>query len=323
MNSKFRTTISAIVLSSAAASTALAAAIDAELTQQIDFRSADFADCLDQEECSVSGLTIRAERRDDQTSPWLTANLYWDPIDGLGVQNGAQNDEIDIDERIVVTFNDPVTVKRVWLSDLFVSEDSRYGTFGADRLLPELPADTEVAGVSLFDGELELTSLAINGEDRLPWASFNQEVDVRFRENGDLRRRIIVNDDTIRVMIPGDDLFLTAPTRPLEQDQDKENNLFAGLETVELDITDLLKEFSGSPVFGVGSRNFEIIKAVSEDPENIARILQIAQQKRDTIRMSNGEVGHDVDFELKVTSVSFFAPFSASNDFSVAGIVVE
>lgn len=319
----FRKTVSILIASVALPGMAYSAAIDTELTQQIDFRSSAFSECLDQSECTVSGLTVRAERRDDQNAPWLAASLYWDPIDGLGVQDGAQNDEIDIDERIVVTFGDPVTVKRVWLSDLFVSEDSRYGTFGADRLLPELPADTEVAGLSLFDGDLELTSIAINGEDRLPWASFNQEVDVRFRENGDLRRRVIVTDDTIRVMIPGDDLFLTAPTQPLEQDEDKENSLFAGLETVELDITDLLKEFSDAPVFEVGSRNFEIIKAVSEDPENIERILQVARDKRDTIRMSNGEVGHDVDFEFKVTSVSFFAPFSASNDFSVAGIIVE
>ncbi|SHG95594.1 hypothetical protein [Cognatishimia maritima] len=304
-------------------SAGIAATIDSELAQQIDFRAQAFAGCLNQESCTVGSVTIQAERREDQNSPWLAASLYWDPIDGLGVQDGAQNDEIDIDERILVSFGEAVTVKRIWLSDLFVSEDVRYGTYGADRLLPDLPADTEVAGVSLLDGDVELISLAINGEERLPWASFNQEVDVRFRENGDLRRRVIVTGDTIRVMIPGDDLLLSAPTQPLEQDEDKQNALFAGLETVELDITDILQEFSDAPVFEVGSRNFEIIKAVSEDPENIERLLQVARQKRDTIRMSNGEVGHDLDVDLKATGLSFFAPFSASNDFSIAGIIVE
>lgn len=323
LRTKINNIFTVLVATGAMTGMAPAATIDAQLAQQIDFRDGAYAECLNRQECSVAGLTIRAERRDDQNSPWFGASLYWDPIDGLGVQDGAQNDEIDIDERLIVTFDEPTVVKRIWLSDLFVSEDLRYGTYGAERLLPELPADTEVAGVSFFDGDIELISLAINGEDRLPWASFNQEVDVRFRENGDLRRRIIVNEDTIRVMVPGDDLVFTAPTEPLEQDEEKKNTLFEGLETVELDITDILQEFSDAPVFAVGSRNFEIIRAISEDPENIERLLQVAREKRDTIRMSNGEVGHDVDLGLKATSLSFFAPFSASNDFSVAGIIVE
>lgn len=294
-----------------------AAQIDRELAGGLDFRAPAFSGCLNATECTVGAITIVGQRRLDQNSEWLSAPIYWDPIDGIGVQDGAQNDEIDVDERILVRFDETMNIDRIWLSDLFSSEDRRYGSSGTD-LVAGQPADTEIAGVSFSAAGAELLSLTVAGESRLPWAQFNQEIDVRFREDGDLRRRIIVNDDILTVMVPGADIVLQTPTG--ETDAQKQS-LFEGLETVELDIAELLSEFNDAPLFEVGTRNFEVVNAIANDPDNLAEIIRIAQDKRTSIRMSNGEVGFDVDATLGVDEVTFFSPFDASNDFSVAGLI--
>ena len=92
---------------------------------------------------------------------------------------------------------------------------------------------------------------------------------------------------------------------------------------MELDITDLLAEFNQAALFEVGTRNFELINAIAQDPENLSRLYQIAQDKRVSIQMSNGEVGFDVDPTLGIEEIAFFSPFDASNDFSVAGVILR
>jgi hypothetical protein len=293
------------------------AQIDVELAGGVDFRDTVFATCLDQTECTVGDVTIVGQRRLNQDFPWVNALIYWDPIDGVGIQDGAQNDEIDIDERILVRFEKNINLDRIWLSDLFVSEDGRYGSSKTD-LIPGEPEDAEVAGISFMIGGTELQSITVSGEDRLPWAQFNQEIDTRFREGGDLRRRIVVNDDLVTLVIPGANLTLQTPSGAVDADK---QSLFDGLETVELDLTELLAEFSGAALFEAGTKNFELINAMVNDPDNLAEMLRKAQEKRTSIRMSNGEVGFDVGLEMPVGEVAFFSPFDASNDFSVAGII--
>ena len=293
------------------------AQIDVELMGGVDFRDTVFATCLDQPECKVGDVTIIAQRRQSQDFPWVNARLYWDPIDGIGIQDGAQNDEIDIDERVLVRFEKNMNIERIWLSDLFVSEDQRYGSSQTDLISGE-PENAEVAGVSFLNGGAELQSITVSGEDRLPWAQFNQEIDTRFREDGDLRRRIVVNDDLVTLVIPGADLTLQTPTGAVDA---AKQSLFDGLETVELDLTELLAEFNGAELFEVGTKNFELINAMVNDPDNLAEMLRKAQEKRTSISMSNGEVGFGVELEMPIDEVAFFSPFDASNDFSVAGII--
>ena len=182
------------------------------------------------------------------------------------------------------------------------------------------PEDAEVAGLSFLADGAELSNMTVSGETRLPWAQFNQEIDMRIREDGDLRRRIVVNGDIVTVVIPGDDLTLQTP---LGATDDEKQGLFDGLETVELDISDLLAEFNNAALFEVGTKNFELINAIAQDPDNLAEMLRIAQEKRTSIQMSNGEVGFDVDPDMIVEEIVFFSPFDASNDFSVAGIVLR
>lgn len=295
------------------------AQIDRELSEGIDFRTLAFSQCLDRTTCSADGVTIIAQRREDADSEWMSAPIYWDPIDGIGVQDGAQNDEIDIDERILVRFDEAVNLDRIWLSDLFINEDRRYGSSDTDLVIGE-PEDAEIAALSFMADGIDIANITVAGEVRLPWAQFNQEIDVRFREDGDLRRRIVVNGDIVTVVVPGADIVLQTPVTANDK---AKQGLFDGLETVELDITDLLAEFNQAALFEVGTRNFELINAIAQDPENLSRLYEIAQDKRVSIQMSNGEVGFDVDPTLGIEEIAFFSPFDASNDFSVAGVILR
>ena len=295
------------------------AQIDRELAGAIDFRAVSFSECLNQITCTVNGVTIVAERRLNEASAWTNALIYWDPIDGIGIKDGAQNDEIDINERLMVRFDEAVNLDRIWLSDLFISEDRRYGSSETDLVIGQ-PEDAEIAGLTFSAGGAELANITVAGESRLPWAQFNQEVDLRFREDGDLRRRIVVNDDIVTVVIPGADITLQTPVTAVDK---AKQGLFEGLETVELDITELLLEFNNAALFEIGTNNFEVINAIAEDPDNLAQLIRIAQEKRTTIQMSNGEVGFDVDSTLGVDEITFFSPFDASNDFSIAGVILE
>ena len=47
-------------------------------------------------------------------------NITWEN-DGLGVNGGSENDEIDNAESLTVTFNAPVTITTIWLDDFWVA----------------------------------------------------------------------------------------------------------------------------------------------------------------------------------------------------------
>lgn len=302
-----------------------ASTIDTELAGRFDFRAPQYHACLDQTECTVDGITIRAETREvEEGSPWTDGKIYWDPIDGFGVQHGAQNDEIDFNERIRIIFAEPVSVSKVWVSDLFTQEDRRYGSSSTD-LVEDVPEDSESAAVTMSLDGTPQANLLISGDERLPWASFNQEVSVRFRENGDMQRRVVINGDRITFVVPGDDV--TRPNRPkqfvLESVDPEKNVIFEGVETVEIDLTDILAEFNGTALFVSGETNFEFIRALTETPGDFERLNKVAREKRATINMSNGEVGWPLDTPVETDEIVFFAPFDASNEFSISGLVIE
>ena len=74
---------SAMLLIGAPAYAQGSAQIDTELASGIDFRDLAFSGCLNQTECSVGSVTIIGQRRLDQNAEWLSAPIYWDPIDGI------------------------------------------------------------------------------------------------------------------------------------------------------------------------------------------------------------------------------------------------
>ena len=103
----------ATVPSYATAQEAAAALIDQDLSAQIDFRSLAFGLCFSQPTCTVEGVTITAERRDVAGDGWVPALIYWDPMDGLGVLEGGQN-ECEI-ARILVDLLPPLLTFAVQL----------------------------------------------------------------------------------------------------------------------------------------------------------------------------------------------------------------
>ena len=121
---------------------------------------------------------------------WQPQVLYWDAIDGIGVKGSGQNDEIDFDEKLVITATQPVQVKGVWLSDLFIGEGGHYGSSSPKT------QDVESAQIALAsaDGKT-VAEVVVSGDKRLPDISFNTAVYSGFDEGGDLLSRLLVNGE--------------------------------------------------------------------------------------------------------------------------------
>jgi len=325
MTSKFNTAAAFAITTALSATAGLAqAVIDRELSEGIDFRSVEFRACFDQTECTVNGMTITAQSREEEEAEWVEATIYWDPIDGLGIKDGAQNDEIDFNERLIVKLDTPRALNKVWLSDLFTREDRRYGSSDTDRVEGE-PEDAEIAGIGLGIDGAEFANVTVSGEARLPWATFNQEISIFFRENGDLRRRVLINSDDVTLVVPGTNSrgrFVTLSVPVGQIDKDKKS-IFSGVETVEIDLTEILAEFNEAPLFPVGTSNFEIIRSLVNDPAGLEKLKRVAENKRTSIRMSNGELGWQFETPQTVDTLTFYTPFDASNDYSVAGVIFE
>ena len=80
----------------------------------VDFRSDDWAPAFGQQNYSFDGVT--AETNSEELK------LHQDEIDGLGVL-GGENDEIDGQEAILVTFEEEIRLGGVWITDLYKSSD--------------------------------------------------------------------------------------------------------------------------------------------------------------------------------------------------------
>jgi hypothetical protein len=306
------------VFSTASAQTSTLAPIDRELRDQLDFRAVEFGLCHSVEECSVNGVTILAERRTPDGEGWTAAQIYWDPIDGLGVMDGGQNDEIDFDERLIIRFEGARTIDRVWISDLFMGEGRHYGSND-----PNENPDVESAGLQLVrDGEI-LSELQIDGQELLPWSPFNGDVSGLFREDGDLQRRIVVRDNLISVISPGTGPFgqIVLVSLPLDEIDEDKLAIFEGVDTTEVDLTDILIGFNGAPVFAAGTYNADFIQASINNWPMLQRLREVAEARRTVSSLVNGELGQTLTPAVLVTQVNFVSPFGGSNDFSVAGLI--
>lgn len=297
--------------------------IDRDLSGQLDFRDVAFAGCFEQPQCLALGVTITAERRDMDGETWVPAQLYWDPVDGIGVMAGGQNDEIDFDERVLVSFQSAgkggtINIARVWLSDIFIGEDERYGNSdpaGAD--------DVEVAVIQSMYGNTMLREDLVDGAEVLPPDPFNEAVVAGYTEGDDLYRRIVIRDDAINVVIPSTEE--AAQPRlvsfPISQVDEDKLALFEGIETVEIDLVDILAGFNEAPFNDAGTANAEFIEAILAELAELQSIRDQAAETRLVSSVSNGELGVEMDAALDIETLVFMSVLGGSNDYSVAGIV--
>lgn len=306
----------------ASAQTAQPTRIDSDLRGQWDFRDTAFSDCFEQTECFALGVTINGERRDEDDVTWVPAPLYWDPVDGIGVLAGGQNDEIDFDERVLITFpgtkDGTVNVERIWLSDIFIGEDERYGNSD-----PSSPDDVEVAVIrSWFAGDL-LYEARVDGADVLPPDPFNEEVIAGFAEGADLFRRVIFQNDTLTIIVPPteDGEELQRWSFPIGVIDEERRALFEGLDTVEIDLTNILSGFNDIPFSSAGSANAEFVNQILDDVAELQAIRAQAADTRLVGTLSNGELGVQMDNDVDVEVLIFTSVLGGSNDYSIAGIV--
>ena len=300
------------------------ALIDRQLETEIDFRSIAYSACVGQSTCTIGEISITAQRRDDFDEAWIDdAILYWDPVDGIGVEGGGQNDEIDFDERIIVELGGMKAIEGVWLSDFFRDEDARYNA-GLTQRVVGLPEDSEIAGIAFMRGEAGVFNQVAASDDPLPLDPFNQLISQVFHEDGDLLRRVIIHEDTVTMIVPGENL--PGRIRILEMtlgqiDKDKQD-LFEGLLIEQIELAEIIRDFRRARFFALGTQNFKQIAALLEKRDSLEDIKVRAEDLRQTAELSNGEFLVRSEFDEPVDRLVFFAPFDSSNDFSVAGIVL-
>jgi hypothetical protein len=101
-------TVAAALLAGTASATIIPSGLD------VDFREAPWAGADNQPNWTVGGVTAEVAG--------VGANLYQDSTDGLGVR-GGEDDEIDGEEILKITFADPMELLGVWITDLFKPDD--------------------------------------------------------------------------------------------------------------------------------------------------------------------------------------------------------
>jgi len=153
----------------------------------VDFTTATFSGALNQPSftAGVDGniITLRA-------LPSALPNgalLWWDRTDGLGVQYGYENDEIEGVERLRIAFSTPVNLSRVFITDLF---NEGYLERGAYRLnqggswisftaLPEhTPANSNGELTLLIDPSVLVSSITFWAPGQLPLLNQRHEFSV-------------------------------------------------------------------------------------------------------------------------------------------------
>lgn len=305
-----------IAVASGASAQQIAAPIDRDLSGQVDFRSTAYAPCFEQPTCTIDSVSISAfrENADGQTVP---ANIYWDPVDGLGVMGGGQNDEIDFDETLIVRFNGDVTVTGVWLSDLFQKEVDRYGGQATGE------ANAEVAQINFINGGVSRSQLIVNAEEALPPRMFNAAVAPSvFSKKGDLFQRVVVGQNDVTVVSASGSIKAGSMTGDGSLVEADKQELFAGLPTVQIDTSRLLSLIDGVVLFPTGDSNADRVAGLVRQGTSFESMYQSSAALRAISDISNGEVGAYLETPIMVDEMVFTAPFSTSNEFSVAGIVV-
>ena len=294
------------------------AEIDAQLAGQIDFRADAFQGCMDKQSCTVGDITASAYRRTAEDADWVVARLYWDAVDGLGVLDGGQNDEIDFDEKIVVSFASPKTVKTIWLSDLFISEEARYSGVSLND------EDSETAEVEMRMAGATAMQMRITGNVDLPNTSFNEDISKAYVEDGDLLTRLVMDQDTTNIVVPGlrENGEAGAIRAQIGQIDKDKLEIFAGVPTVEVDISTILANAKGMPVFPTGKHNEQQVARMLLSPSQIADLRKSAEAGRVIGTKSNGEVAGVLPSPVTTDELVFATPIETSNDYSIAGLVL-
>jgi hypothetical protein len=330
--------LSALLLSAPTMSAAVGLAtprIDRDLADAIDLRNEAFAGCYGTSSCTIQtpagGLTVRGYRLTRTGGEWLPAALYWDPVDGFGVLSGGQDDEIDIDEMIEVTFAEPVRLSSIWLTDLFVDEARHYGPADARPRA----GDAETASVELFAAGTPVTRLEVTGNLALPNLSFNESVAPElFDSGGDLRKRLIIEDDSIVLLnavrtgggTSGETIRVNLEEALIGKIDADKAEVFADLAQDQEANLDLIAEYARPldvELFPEGSTNAQRIAGLVDNAPELQALTAAAQVGRSVGDVPNGEVSADFGTPVAVDRIRFRATASTSNDFSVAGFVIE
>ena len=312
----------ALLASSAMAEAQQVSSIDTQLAQNLDFRELRFSACFGQPVCEVDGYRVIAWHRHSDRAPWHAARLYWDPVDGLGIQGGGQDDEIDYNERLIVEFPFQRGIHGVWITDLFINEVGRYTQVsgGADKA-------AETAGVEMRLNGVEPARVIVSGDIDLPPRPFNAMIapDL-FTEGGDLRQRLVISDGAVSILsaalnATGERTVLT--TIPINQLEGSKRDEIIGDDGVSIDLSALLGEDLEVPLEREGSRNADRISAILENQLKLGEVQAEARVTRSVGNVPNGEVSAAWEDAVPATSVMFHAPEGTSNDYSVAGILFQ
>jgi len=299
-----------------------ASLIDTQLDGQLDFRSTDFKGCFKKTTCTVDGYEIFAYHRLSSQEPWLPAPIYWDPVDGVGVLGGGQDDEIDFNERLVVNLPSPRIISSVWLSDLFIEEQKRYA-LDNDEVVS--PSNFETAGITLFKNTDVLTTFYVNGQVRLPDDPFNKSVnDQIFVENGDMNNRLIVDGLTASLIVPGAGAEGKTAIVPvvIGKVEQAKKDLFKDGQVQQYDLSQLFPKGSEILLYPELSSNAASMAKMIDNQDALAGLRDAAMAGRLVSNVSNGEVGAILNDVGLTTSIEFTAPPGrTSNDFSVGGLV--
>lgn len=298
-----------------------ASTIDEQLSSNLDLRDTRFKPCFGVTVCEIDGYRILGWRRASDLDQWRGATLYWDPIDGIGIQGGGQDDEIDYNERVIVEFPYQLHVRGVWLSDLFISEDRRYNSAGDVR------DSVETAGIEFrLNGNTDF-QFQVSGNLALPDDPFNENVAPEiFIEGGDLRQRLVINGDQISILSAttnsaGDRTILS--TVSVDQLDPEKQELFATGNGAEYDLSAILSDGIEFTLENDSPRNIELIDQILESPALLQQIRQRSKIARTTGDVSNGEILASWSEHIHATSVMFYSLPGTSNDFSVAGLIVS
>jgi hypothetical protein len=303
--------------------------IDKQLQGQLDFRENKFGVCFKRKNCTVNGYKINGYHRHSDADAWHSAPLYWDPIDGIGILGGGQDDEIDINERLIVEFPYQRKVVGIWLTDLFLSETKRYASLlnKGDEEVRQFDQDFEEAEIELRLNKKVNAKLRVTGNLALPNISFNETIDPSLFDSGnDLRQRLVVQDEDLYILSSETGAKEKIVLNPvlLGQLDTKKRNLFNNTDEDKNKTQDLLKLYSDDldvELYPEGDRNAQRIAEILGDPKILDSLRQSAQIGRTVDNVPNGEVSANLTSPVDATSVMFYASTRTSNDFSIAGII--
>ncbi len=304
--------------------------IDAELQTSVDFRDLVFQSCYERSSCEVGNFSISATRLDAQSGEWIPAKIYWDPIDGFGVLEGGQDDEIDIDERLTVNFAKAKVVRAIWYSDLFAKEHVRYQKLARSRSVEGTASakvsrnyETAFATFSKVVGQEE--TFLTTGVVDLPDREFNEIVDASiFDTGGDLRKRLLLEAEEPKILAGtqeavGQSNDRAVLTLAVDPSANKAKN-------VQLDNEPYALAFSArSPLpwtSGQTSNSKKFDKHIG-DHSKLQELFSYSGALRLAGDVSNGEISQTVSPGIWTKQIVFSAASATSNDYSIAGLVFQ